>query len=244
MTVEIFSSDKRLLYAKNVITSGNLDFERVYLMPIPSTKDGIFINGTDIKLSDIYVGTKDAVIAYGLPDGVRSAFISRGAVVYDGSLDEDFLVFNAKLTALGVLGNVITKKKKSPEDVRFGVIGYGRIGRELVKYLYFVGATPTVYTSKEEVQKQLSEAGVNASLLSDADFENVDVIINTAPVKILDRVNVDRPTASEVAIFDLASGDNFESSSGVIKLMSVPGKVYPESAGVGYGEMALKYFTK
>lgn len=244
MTVEILSPDKRMLEAKKAILSGKVDFARLYLLPIPSTKDGIHVNGSSHKLSEIDVGDGDAVVAYGLPRELYDLLSDKGAIVYDGAYDEDFLVENARLTALGVIGDVITEKNKSPNDVRFGIIGYGRIGKELLKYLYFLGAAPTVYTTKESVRKELSEVGVSARMLSDGEFTDMDVIVNTAPAAILDKESAQGLIAHGVSIFDLASGDNFGSCEGVIKLMSIPGKVYPESAGKSYGEMAIRYFSK
>ena len=243
MTVEIFSPDKRTVCAKRVVQAGNLNFNKIYLLPIPSSKDGVHINGTDLQLLDIAAVSGDAIICYGIPDEIYGTFVKRGVSVYDAERDEDFLVRNAVLTALGVIGDIITEKNKSPEEVSFGIIGYGRIGKVLLKYLYFLGATPTVYTTRDSVLVELGSIGVNAKLLSESDLSDMDVIINTAPTHILDKEDTERLIAAGTTVFDLASGDNFGLCQAVVKPMSVPGKVYPESAGKSYGEMAIKYFS-
>lgn len=239
MTVEIVKGTKRLSFAKKIICQRALPYKTLLLLPIPTTKDGVHVNGTDITLESLTVGLSSecAVAGYGFPTWFSERLASLGARVYDAMYDESFQVKNAELTALGVLGNVLSAKERAPSEVCFGIIGYGRIGSALTKYLRQLGANPIVFTSRESVRAFLGKAGIRA-LCSDSieDYASVDVLINTAPKRILDSGGVAELSDAGVALFDLASGENFDGSPLVARLGGVPDKVFPESAGRAYAD--------
>ena len=230
MTVDVIGEDKRLLCAKGVIEKRGAPFRRVVLLPIPTK-----IKSEHPHLSDL--GEGDAVVGYGICPELCDMLKSRQVYLYDAEKDEEFLSINAELTAVGVLGEIITATDKAPSAVRYGIIGYGRIGKSLLKYLTFLGAEVSVFTTRESVVISLGEWGVHAEMPDTPEaFSKVDVLINTAPTEIVDIYGARELLRSGVKIFDLASGESFGGCESVVRLKGVPGARYPMSAGVAYAE--------
>ncbi len=239
MTVEIIKGSKRISAAQRVICQRVLPYKKIILLPIPTTRDGVNVNGTEITLESLIMGAGAgvAVCGYGLPQWFVVRLTESGARVYDALVDESFQQKNAELTAIGAIAEIITEKKRAPADVRFGIIGYGRIGSALLKYLCCLGARPIVFTRREAVCHTLGEWGIDSTTsMRLEDYMSVDVLINTAPTPITDAGGALALNAGGVSIFDLASGENFGHSEYVVRLGGVPDKVFPESAGAAYAD--------
>ena len=233
MTVDVIGEDKRLLWAKSVIEKRGAPFRRVVLLPIPTR---IKCCGEALEA----LGEGDAVVGYGLCPELFEELKSRRVYIYDAARDEEFLLINAELTAVGVLGEITTAKDKAPSDVRYGIIGYGRIGKSLLKHLTFLGSLVTVFTTRESVLISLGEWGVHAEMLDTPEaLFGVEVLINTAPIEIADIYGAEELLRSGVKIFDLASGECFGGCESVVRLKGVPGVRYPLSAGAAYAECFL-----
>jgi D-arabinose 1-dehydrogenase-like Zn-dependent alcohol dehydrogenase len=163
--------------------------------------------------------------------------LSKGVRIYDASLDEKFLAENAELTALGTLGYILTSDTKALCERTVGVVGYGRIGKVLLRYLLFFGARVCLYSTKEATRRELCGYGVRtAPLFSDsgvADFSGVDILINTAPTSLAAAFK-NRRVPDSMRVIELASGNNFDGISGVEALPAIPGRMYPKSAGRVY----------
>ena len=219
-------------------------FSRLFLLPIPTTRDKKTITGTEIALADAVREARrgDAVVGYSIPENIKFELEECGAEVYDAALDEELLHRNADLTAHGTLGYILTEFKKDITDMRVGVIGYGRIGECLLRYLLFLGAAVTLYTTRESVAMELCSMGVNASVAFEG-LSELDVLINTAPARLLRDFEI-RELISHGRIVDLASGNVFSDVDGAVRLPSVPEKFYPDSAGKIYAEHILKFLEK
>lgn len=216
---------------------------RLFLLPIPTSRDKKQITGTDVRLSDIAseAAAGDAFAGYDIPENIKEDLALRGALVYDGAFDEEFLLRNAELTARGTLGYILTKFDRDITDMRLGIVGYGRIGACLLRYLLYLGTSVTVYTTRSETALELCESGVDASTAFDG-LGKLDILINTAPARLLS----DREEGeffSHGRVIDLASGRPFSESESVVKLSSVPEKFYPVSAGRIYAERIVEYLS-
>ena len=245
MNIEIFGESERQKSAQKLLLGESLDFESIKLLPIPSSKDGEHITGTEILLKDFLNEVKkgDFVIAYGLPELVKETLASRGILCYDAANDEDFLFENAYVTALGTLGYILTNSKKTPQDMKFGIIGYGRIGSCLARLLLFLGAKVKIFSSKKLTRIELGFCGIDSpeikvSDFSDMNISELDFILNTAPTN-LSYLFPEKQVPVGMRVIDLASGDSFPSVSGVEYLPSLPNRMYPASSGVMYAKRAL-----
>lgn len=210
---------------------------RLLLLPIPTSRDNKFISGTEIPLSDItpMLCSATALVGYGIPDTVRDAALKNDVAIYDAALDENFLLKNAYLTAMGTLGYMLTHGGRDLYEMNVGVVGYGRIGVRLVRLLLQVGARVTLFTTRRSVAIELGEMGVAARLLPTADYSGIDLLVNTSPARLVNQHKID----PWVKIIDLASGGAVEPDGRVVRLPSVPEMYYPITAGRYYAEGAL-----
>ncbi len=245
MNIEIFGESERQKSAEKLLLGESLDFDSIKLLPIPSSRDGEHITGTGILLKDFLEEVKsgDFVIAYGLPEAIKTALASRGILCYDAESDEDFLFENAYVTAVGTLGYILSNSKKIPGDMKFGIIGYGRIGSCLTRLLLFLGAGVKIFSSKKLTRIELGFCGIESleikvSDFSDMNISELDFIINTAPTN-LSYLFPERRVPDGMRVIDLASGDSFPGISGVEYLPSLPNRMYPISAGATYAKRAL-----
>ncbi len=212
--------------------------QRLVLLPIPTTRDGIYVTGTDLPLEEaLSASLPDTLIAgYGIPEDIKKRARGVGAYVYDALLDEDFLFENAVVTAHGALGHILSGFTEDISDMKIGIIGYGRIGSALLRLLLFIGAEVRVYTTKPGVAQTLGEDGVMCEIISDTtDWTKNALIINTAPAKLINEELL-YGELKDTRILDLASGKIFPELPNVTKLPSIPEKMYPETAGRIYAK--------
>ncbi|MBO5908003.1 MAG: hypothetical protein J6Q85_07635 [Clostridia bacterium] len=220
--------------------SGGPDIKCAIVLPIPTTKDGKTVNGTEILLSELIDKIEEGtlVAGYGIPEECAREIEKRGAVIYDAIYDEQLLLKNAYLTALGAVSSILTSEQAGPEDIKIGIVGYGRIGKEIAKTWFFLGGAPRVYTKREEVSAELRSMGIASSVCDGTeDYRGLDILINTAPESI---VSADSFGIGSVRrIIDLASGNYLKDLPRVEKMGQVPDKMYPKSAGKVYAEAII-----
>lgn len=206
-------------------------FLDVVVLPIPSVREGKIV-GIDRDAESLLApyGSGSLVIGYAIPESIKSALTQRGATVCDSACDEEFLLDNGALTAMCALGIILTSEVKAPSDLSVGIVGYGRIGRALCKYLLFLGADTHIFTSRDGVRLELCEYGIATAMSAkNADLSSLDILINTAPARIFDTEGENFP--KELRVIDLASGDNFPNLKTVENYPSIPAKMFPKSAG-------------
>jgi len=244
MKTVIFGNGERLVGCAEVLKGepSLSKYSELVILPIPTTRDGFRLTGIDMTLEELSstVGEGSFVLGYGIPVAYVEAMEDAGATVCDAAGDEIFLGRNAELTALGTVGVLLTSGRASPQDMRIGIIGYGRIGSQLMRILLFLGARVRVYTRRNSTRVELCGYGIDAELSSEGNFSDLDFLINTAPCQIFSQKELRRLDAGTTVI-DLASGNCFPEGSEIKKLGSIPGIMYPASAGRIYAEAAVRY---
>ena len=214
---------------------------RLILLPIPTTRDNIYINGTDLTLGSVVplLTSESTLVGYNIPRDLISNAEEVGAAVYDAGRDERFLMENAIISARGAIGYLLTNFTRDIADMRIGIVGYGRIGRALLRYLICLGSSPILYTRRQEVAMELGSSDVDCRVLGEeCDLAGLDILINTSPTAQISIEELDPMTR----IVDLASGKPFPTSDRVTKLSSIPDAMYPLTAGRLYAEGILRFF--
>jgi dipicolinate synthase subunit A len=223
-------------------------FDYITILPIPFTRDGVHLSKSDMKIESLFerdVG-RGLYIGYDIPKKLCDFVEARGSVVIDVKRSESFLLKNASLTAEGTLGYILTNFNKLPRDLRIGIIGFGRIGRELTKLLLFLKTGKLIiYTSTESKGLFLAENTVDTRLVNYTcpdtvrhGFFDIDILINTAPKRLIGAMDLD--DLKSASVIELASGDNMPKGLEYTPLMSIPANMYPESGGRVYYESAME----
>ena len=218
-------------------------YDRLLLLPIPTTKDKMHITATDIPLEEVFLHSRAGALAVGyeLPAEIRHGLLLRGTDVLDLGYDERLLGENAEITARGALGHVLTTVKTDITELKVGIIGYGRIGRALLRLLVFLGARARVYTTRDSVAEMLCDTGVVCEKITEStNFSGCDILLNTAPARLIDEERLSALLPS-TRIIDLASGRNFPEREGIERLASIPELFYPVSAGRVYADGVERY---
>ena len=213
---------------------------KILILPIPTTRDNIFINSTATTIKAVVdqIDEKTVVAGYGMPKEIVTKAEQVGALVCDASLDEEFLLENARISANGALGYILTHSPKDMGDMKIGIVGYGRIGREMTRLCLLFGAYVRLYTARESVVLELGEMGIDARLIDESDdFSDLDVLVNTTPKRQIDESRIPK----KIDLVDLASGSIFEPSERLIKLASIPEAFYPITAGRLYAKAILRF---
>ena len=240
MEIRSFGGGRRCLECERILREANLPFSLVVLLPIPTTRDNKYITNTSTLLEEIKLLAKEGVLfaGYGIPMHLKASLLASGASVFDGAECEEFLLKNALISARGAVAALLTDTQRDITDMKLGIIGYGRIGREMCRILLFLGADVIVYTTRASVASDLCREGVRAEIISeDTDLSRLDTVINTAPARIIP----DEKIPPTVEIMDLASGNIFKPSERLTKLSSIPEKMYPITAGRLYAEAIIGY---
>lgn len=251
MKIENYGKGERCLLAMRYLLlderlSHIEDIERLILLPIPSARDGVHITGTDKLISELLmdINPHDLVVGYNIPNEDKEIIIHSGGDYFDASLDEEFTLDNARLSALGAVGYILTNIKTSPPDTRFGIVGYGKIGRYLSEMLMYLGGNVRIYSANNLTRLTLSEYGVD-NLAYDKSAHiipntiDLDVLINTAPTPLEKTFEAGRVPA-HLTVIELASGENFKGVEGIISLQGIPERFYRESSARIYYEAIMR----
>ena len=233
------------LCTKCVELSDVLEKADVVVLPLPASNDSVFINtplsDKSIKLDDaLAVSSGAKLILYGgsCPK-IEQHCKKYGIACIDYSKRDDFQILNAEPTAEGALDIAINEMKKTLCGSTALVIGYGRIGKILSRYLCALGAR--VYSSARKpgdlAYIKLSESkAIHTNDISRI-LPECDLILNTVPKTLLKDELLDL-IRKDALIIDLASkpgGIDFkpakEKGLNVIWALSLPGKTAPISAG-------------
>ena len=249
MILNTFGVGKRQITASEMLREASEAeaFDEVFLLPIPSSRDSIHVTDTDIPLTDLLRDPKGKrlIAGYGIPLEIAREATARGIRIADVGTDERFLRDNAELTAHGAVGYILTKHDRGISDLCCGIVGYGRIGRLLCRLLLFLGATTVVFTHREEVRLELCGMGIDArSAEQIGSTDSLDVLINTAPARLITREGAEAITSGGCEIIELASGDNLPHGIEVTRLPSIPDRNFPVSAGKIYAAAVLRYIAR
>ncbi|MBR2930043.1 MAG: hypothetical protein IKC32_02325 [Clostridia bacterium] len=245
MQIIVYDKSLRAQICEEMLRGSQLldRFMQVIILPIPTTRDGIHVSGSDVPLSEVYqlVDSQTLLIGYGIPEELSELSVGAGAAVCDCKEDERFLLSNARLTAEATLGILLSTERRSISDLSIGVVGYGRIGERLTELLLYFGADVRVFTRRQSVGEELAESGVGIGDSSSPEgLYDLDILINTAPACTFDWLT-EGNIPEGLRIIELASGDNLPPTEAVERYPSLPARCYPVTAGALFAESVERF---
>lgn len=223
------SSDKRVIFAMHYLEEKG--FEKVEK---EENADFVLLG---VNPSNLYLN-------YSLP--VLAGNVSKNNV-FDYTKSEEFALENAFLTAEGALSLAISESEISLINSRVLIIGYGRIGKALHRYLAAFSGDITVCARKAEAL--IFAQCICAKAISFNDLNNLegfDFIFNTVPQPVLGGEELSTADKNTV-IIELASfpgGIDKHIANHLnlryIEAKGLPSKYSPESAGRIVGKAVEK----
>ncbi len=230
--------DIKTLNLKDMVSTSD------YLVfPLPVTRDGININApffsSHINMKyDLCPLLDSQAIFGGIITSFAEAVNNPKIHINDYYAREDFMIFNALLTAEGAVKIALNESQDTINKSKCLVVGYGRIGKVLSRLLKDMGALVTVSARNS---KDVSWAKINGyQTINVNNLENevhFDLVFNTVPAVILNSTNLHLIKISNL-IIDLASapgGVDTKTAEALgikVKLApGLPGKFFPKSAG-------------
>ncbi len=219
------------------------------ILPLPATKDGVHVHtplwdGTLPFASfrgKLRPGTK--VLGGKLPKPLSEQFLADG-IPYMDYYDEQVIVRNAELTALGVLRVLGEHRDLQPDALRFVVTGFGRVAKATVREIQARGGAVRVAARSPLAQSAAAECGAAPVPLSafQEDPTGFDVLVNTVPAQLFGKAALAKMPADALLI-DVASapfGLDFDAAAALglhaVKAQSLPGKYFPREAAQILGE--------
>ena len=199
------------------------------LLPIPSFENANILKGGS-PLTDVLKTLPENITILGghLPELPYHCI--------DFLKDEYYLTENAAITAQCALKLIQQKIPGILQDVPILVIGWGRIGKHLVRILRSLGANVTAAVRKERDLLALQTEQCNVVYLNQLIPKNYRIVINTAPAAVLN----EKDCHSHALLMDLASQRGIEGNR-VIWARGLPNKEAPQASGNLIAKTALRY---
>lgn len=224
------------------------------VFPLPVTRDGNTINapltGSIVSVQDILLCRPKMVFGGLIKPNLRNELDNHDIEYCDYYDSEALTVKNAVLTAEAAVAVAINCTDFSIFGSKALVIGFGRIGRQLAKYLKTLGADVTATTRKDHVKACILAEGITPE-----STENVaeicgefDLIFNTVPYPLLDQ-KLFKSCKKTVFVEDLATDSGIDLAAAheyninAAVYGGLPGKHSPKTSAKFIAEEILKYFN-
>ena len=225
--------------------SAALDSE-IIILPVPVTFDNIKVNmpfsDEVLTLKSLTDGINPLSIVFGgrISRSLSSELESRGIMHRDYMKRDELAIRNAVPTAEGAIEIAISETPITLHGSKCLVMGYGKVGKVLARFLDGLGANTYVEARKYADLALIESHGCIPLTMKEAKtrINEFDMIFNTIPALVLTK-DVLSGVNQNSLIIDLASkpgGVDFESARElgvkVIWALSLPGKVAPVTAGI------------
>ena len=241
MKVHIIGEDQRSNYLRTLYDNNIVSIKEAetIICPIPFTRDNIKINNSnmsieelinipDIEFKKIYTGALNSF--------AKEKLNEKNIKVIDIMEDEAYAIKNAIATAEGAIKKVIDSTPFTINKSNVLILGYGRIGKILARFLSSFGARIYVEARSkkdialiksmgynevelERLEDYLPIANIAINTYNEVELERLEdylpianIAINTIPSMILDKNKVDLLDSNSY-VLDLASspgGVDFE----------------------------------
>ena len=229
---------------KNIVFHNSLssaaESADIIIAPIPFSKNGVEINATfsnkKISIQELLNNIKHKkLIAGSIKQEIYDIAKENDVEVIDIMKNEDVAILNAISTAEGAIEVAFANTQKTLHGGNVLILGFGRLGKVLAKKLEGLSAKVTCAVRKKEDFAWIKAYGYEATNINSLseNLYNYDIIINTVPVLILNKMRLQK-LKKDCLLIDLASnpgGIDFEEAKRLgmkcIWALALPGKVAP-----------------
>lgn len=242
MKIAIVNSDQRMQEVyfqlssefETILINEFTDFDRfdgadALILPVKglTSTGSLYASGKELALPASFW---DCMKETPIFTGIRQAFLKEFPYVYYYMEDETVQEQNAVYTAEGTLFLLIDNTGKCIQDVTVDVIGYGRCGKEIVKWLNALNVKTRIIRRSCEVDETFCDVNTYRTL------QCGDVIINTAVSSLIDHDLLcswdHKPLIIDIATPDVIDYDTaLKLGIRVIKAGNLPNMVAYVSAG-------------
>ena len=233
-------SDNRLVYVNNFLKEKGFVVKKFLSNDFSNINEGdSLILSPAFKWNESLVKTLPKninILAGNISEDCEKLLKQKNTKYFNLLQNEDFVLKNAKLTAEGVLENLIAYTEKSIFDLKILILGGGRVANA-VGLLFFKLGLNLNFAVKDEAQ--LNSVKLYANNCHNFNnfkqiLANYDVIINTIPATIL-KSGDEKYFNDNAVLFELAS-QKCCNINNLIKIKYVlcpalPSKYAPKSAG-------------
>jgi len=155
--------------------------------------------------------------------------------IYDYTTRDDFAILNAVPSAEGAIQVAMENTSSTLHGSNCLILGFGRIGKLIAKFLYSIGSNVTVVARGKSSSAWIRNYGYNHEDISNLAncIKNKDLIFNTIPQKLMNS-EVLQEVEPDALIIDLASrpgGVDFDAANAldvhIIHALGLPGRVAP-----------------
>lgn len=225
------------------------------LLPLPISGDGRTVRTPLSKevifLEDIILCCPRFVFGGMISNELCNALKNANIPFFDYYKSEPLTLKNALLTAEAAVAIAIEETEFSLCGANCLVIGYGRIGKVLSRYLKALGGNVTA-TSRNSSTLALIETDGIISESTSKIYENndrFDIVFNTVPSPVMNR-RFFGGLKKNCLVLDLATASGFDISAAeeykikTLTLPGLPGKFFPKTAGELIGSEILNILNQ
>lgn len=236
----------------SVVGLRDVGYARAAVLPMPYTVDAEHVNGSDIKIDELFssLAPRFPILGGRLDWNAYNVALRYGIRLFDYFDNESAKIENAHLTSQAALA-LAAGQGISLLGERVLVCGYGRIGKILCRFLDSLGAYVYASARKDEDLTMIKVNGYEAvrygALAEKA--PGIGLVYNTVPHKILGG-DILAAFKEGTPIIELASEpcvDEAEAGAAGIRYVrapSLPGKYYPLAAGKILARSAMEIIKR
>lgn len=230
------------------------------ILPLPATRDGLHprfapdCGFPPPSFAEIFAGAGAGarILGGALPEGLIAEAQARGLCITDYYTGEPILLRMAEATAEAAVGMAIAELPVTLAGSEVAIVGYGRIGRALLRLLLAFRARVTVYARAPTARADAEAAG--ARVLPCPAGEELALpralraVFHTAPAPLFWNAAATARLPQGCLLLDLAGGalDTAAADAcGILhpSALALPGRFSPESAGDCLFEEILTLIT-
>lgn len=216
----------------------------VLVFPMPFSKDGFTLSGTEISIEEIIdriPAGKIHIFGGKFPNRFK-ARCTELDIPYTDWMDSELVSLpNAVLTAEGAVLEALQHTPNSLAYTNAAVLGYGRCGKALAVRLKNLCLQTTVFARNPIQRLEAEMAGIQSEPLENLaeKIAQYGLLFNTIPAMVLGKTECSL-LSPETNLLDLASGDIAEhvdikticsTAANAVLCPGLPGKYFPKAAG-------------